>query len=941
LAVAPKVADFVLPPQITELGDLQKDLIVVPTRQAGRRLREALAVHCADQGAALLPPLVVTPPFFLRSEADVAKAANPTEIAAIWAYVLLHADLTELRGLLPSTPRNDFAWALYTGQMIQSLRDTLADGGYLITDVLRDFGSILEEPERWQDLARLETAYLEHLAALRLQDPCVLKIKRAEQPELPAGIQRIVVAAVPDPTPLMVRALERLAEQVPVVILIHAPESLADHFDQWGRPIPERWREARIDIPDPETNVLLAGSPASQSQKVLELMAEEASRFGPDDIAIGVPDTGVTPYLAADLEERGLPTFDPAGKPVGDHPLYQLLDAFRALVNEGTYPAFSGFVRHADVLEFLQKKHNLSPGRLLKEMDTFQNHRLPAAWADVDSFFADKPGSAQGERQEYETLAAAVQVVREQLAGYEASDVDAAVRSLFQTVYEARTLNPNAPQDQEFTESAEVINSTLAEFSRGVVVALGIDKKNAMTLLLRRLREQRYFTERQGARIDLEGWLELHWNDAPFLMVTGMNEGAVPDGRVSDVFLPDSLRSQLGLRSDADRLARDAYLMRAMIESRRAKGRACFIAGKTNAEGEPVKPSRLLFRCDDEELPRRAERLFGDADEKRENHAATISFALEASPPADLPTAALDIQTMRVTDFRDYLACPFRFYLKHVLRMEEMDDQKREMDAMDFGLLVHSVLQRMAQSETMRRCENVAELRDFLCGEAERWVADRFGPSPPLQIRIQLGAAKQRLVAAAQAHAVLVREGWETLYAEAVFELELGGILVRGKIDRIDRHQGSGTIRVLDYKTSDTAADPEKGHTGSWSPDAREYARVEINGKDRRWTDLQLPLYKMMLAESGGMGDPIELGFFNIPKAVADTGVVVWTTFTEDILRSARTCAEGVARDIRDHRFWPPAARVEHDDFERIFPADIAQCVNAEAFEAFLEGMRG
>ena len=935
--VTAKVREFLLLPQVSGPVDLGKYLIVVPTAQAGRRLRQALALHCAEQNTALLSPRVVTPSFFLHPDEEAANVANQTEVAAVWADVLLKADLTQYGGLFPAgTPEQDFTWAIHTGEMIQRLCDVLVDGGRGIADVHRDFGSVLEEPERWRDLARLETAYLERLEELGREDPSALKIKRSQSPELPEGIERIVVAAVPDPTPLVVRALEHLAEQVSVVILVHAPESLADHFDNWGRPVAGKWRESRIDIPDAEANVILAGSPVSQSRKALEVITAEAGRFGPDDIAIGVPDSGVTPFLAADLEDKGLPAFDPAGKAVGQHPLYQLLEAFRALVNEGTYAAFSAFLRHADVLGFLQNKRNLPPRRVLQQLDNFQNRHLPLGLDDITRRFSRLPSKSEEEREEFGDLEKAVAFVREQLDAFENGDLDSAVRSLLQAVYEVRMANPSNPEGEEFIAVANLINGTLGELAGGVVSALGIEKRDALELLLRRLSKEQYYPEREGAAIDLEGWLELPWDDAPLLIVTGMNDGSVPDSRLSDVFLPDSLRGQLSLRRDADWLARDAYLVRAMIESRREEGRVCFIAGKTSAEGEPLKPSRLLFHCSDEELPRRCERLFGDPEERRDNYPATISFLLEAGPPADLAADRLDLQSMPVTWFGDYLACPFRFYLRHVLGMEELDDEKREMDALDFGSLVHYVLHRMAQNDEMRRCENEGELRHFLCTEAEDWAARRFGPSPSLQVGIQIDAAKQRLGAAARVQAGLVREGWEILQSEMIVEAELAGMLVRGRIDRIDRHRHSGLIRVLDYKTSDTAQSPEKAHIASLSPDGAEYLRVKVNGKEKRWADLQLPLYIIILQDKGEFRGQIEVGYFNIPKAVNDTGLTIWEGFDDGLLASARACAEGVLEDIRKRRFWPPAAKVPYDDFESLFHAGVAECVNVETFEAFM-----
>ena len=930
--VTAKVRGFLLPSQLSGPVDLEKDLIVVPTRQAGRLLREALALYCTEQKTALVSSWVVTPTFFLGG--GPPDMANPTEVMAVWADVLMRADPGKYEGIFPAgTPEHDFTWAVHTGKQIQNLRDTLVNGRYQIADVLQDFGSVLEELDRWHDLAELETAYLQRLSELDRQDPCSLKIKQSERPELPEGIERVVVAMVPDPTPLMLRALERLADKTSIAVLIHAPKSLADHFDGWGRPVAEKWRESQIDIPDAEKSIILAGSPASQSRKVLEAIAVESGHFGPNDIAIGVPDGGVTPFLAADLADKGLLPFDPAGKAMSGHPLYKLLEAFRDLVNEGTYSAFSTFLRHADVLDFLREKHRLSARRVLEELDKFQNYHLPMGLEDIFSRFPlRQPGKEKG-RRDFENLGKAVAVVREQVQIFEDGDLDGAVRSLLETLYKVRTLNPDNPEDEGFVKVAEPVDDTLRELSNKSMNALGIEKRQTMELLLLRLGEQRYFLEREGATIDLEGWLELSWNDAPFLIVTGMNDGVVPSVQLSDVFLPDSLRRLLNLRHDADRLAADAYLMRALIESRREKGRVCFIVGKTSKDGDPLKPSRLLFHCSDEELPRRAERLFGSPDERRANYPPTTSFLLQA----DLPAGREDLGRMSVTQFRDYLVCPFRFYLRHVLGMEELGDEKREMDALDFGSLMHYVLQKMAGSAEMRCCENEVKLHDFLYAEAEKWVAKRFGPSPPLMVGVQLDSAKQRLAAAACVQAGLVGEGWEILRSEMEISRKLADMLVRGRIDRIDRHRETGLIRLLDYKTSDRIQSPEQAHFASLAEHAAEYMKVAVNGAERRWIDLQMPLYRFLLPDGEEFRGEIELGYFNLPKSVNDTGVIIWDGFCDELLQSAVTCAEGVVRDIRNRRFWPPATKVTYDDFETLFRPDVSDCIDVAAFTSFMK----
>ena len=937
--VTAKVREFLLPADLSGPVDLGSRLIVVPTRQAGRRLREAMALYCAGWQTALLSPRVEMPNFFFRPEEGQTGAASWTEAAAAWAGVLMEADLEEYHGLFPGqSPEQTFAWAMQTGEAIHQLRKELVDGGYGIADVREEFGGVLEEPERWGDLARLERAYLQRLERRGLRDPFVLMLERSREPELPDGIERIVVAAVPDPTPVTVRALERLAERVPVDVLIHAPESIAGFFDGWGRPVAEKWRDFPIEIPDPDANIILAGSPSSQSGKVLDLIAAEKDRFGPGDVAVGVPDGEVTPFLESTLADMGLPPFDPSGRALSGHPLYSLLEVYRGVVKDGTYPAVRAFLRHADILDHFERACGLRAGELLKELDEFQNEYLPLGMEDIGRFFGRR--GSRGEKRVYASLEEAFKFARDQKEKCRDNEIEFAVRSFLATVYGGRVVDPRRSADKEFMSAADLIDAALVELGRVAGADPGITKEDCVDLLLGRLGPQSYYPEREAAVIDLEGWLELPWSDAPFLIVTGMNEGRVPDGRMSDMFLPDSLRGQLGLRHDGDRLARDAFLMRGLIESRGEGGRVCFIAGKTSAPGNPLKPSRLLFRCGEKELPPRAQRLFSPPDERRPNYPSTVSFRLDVRPPPDVPPALLQIDRMSVTRFKEYLACPFRFYLKNVLGMEELDDLRMEMDPRDFGALVHHALHRMGGDVEMRACADESKLRSFLCAEAEGWVERRFGTSPTLSVLIQLESARQRLGAAARIQAEQAGDGWEIIEAEMAIDSVIDGMLIRGRIDRIDRHRETGKIRILDYKSGEKKEEPLKAHLAAPAPNTPDYGRVTVNGREKRWIDLQLPLYRMLLPDEEKFKGPVELGYFDMPKTVSETGVTTWEGFGEELMESARACARGVIRDIRAVRFWPPAEKVRHEDFGSLFHDDIAKCVDADAFTAFLKEIK-
>lgn len=934
-----KVCGFLFPQGVPASPDFESTLIVVPTRQAGRRLREAIALCCAhsDRNTPVLGLRVMPPTFFLHAPGPVPEA-SPSLVKTLWTRVLLRAEPADLTGLFPTgIPSRDTVWAVRVGESIQSLRESLAEGGCSIDDALARHGEKIEEIDRWRDLARLEAAYLEALAGVGQEDPCARKIRLSSEPQRPEGVQRILVAAVPDPTLLLTRALERLATEVDVEILVYAPPVLDDAFDFWGRPLPARWAQALIDVPDPAADILLAASPADQSRKALETMAAGIGSIalGPADTGIGVPDRTVVPFLQADLAERGIEAFDPAGKRVMDTLLGRLLVLLRDLRGEDSFPAFAALVRHPDILHYLDQAKRLPPFEVLSELDRYQQNRLPTIWR-----CADAPLATPDRPCDFPRLSAAVAGLVAPLFSDE--PLPAALRGMLAELYRHRTISSVRPEDREFADIATAVDAALHEIQDALDVESVADGAAAFDLLLRRLEDETYEPDRPAEAVDLEGWLELPWNDAALLVVTGMNEGFVPDTRINDIFLPDRLRRELGLRDDTARFARDVYLAQSLLGWRaasRAAGRVVFVAGRAGAEGDPLKPSRLLFRCPDRDLVERAAILFAEPREKRETVPLTIGLRLNPAPPPDLPAGRVPVTSLRVTAFRQYLACPFRFYLRHILGMESLDPGKSQMDDLDFGILVHDALRDMAHDAEMRGCRDRAVLSAFLRRRVESAAHRKYGAVLPLLIRLQVEAAQQRLAAAAGQQVRLAEEGWEILHHEIACEIQLGGLCVTGTVDRIDRHRASGRLRILDYKTSDTAQSAGEAHLGGVRADTRDYAKTAVAAARRGgsrvkvWTDLQLPLYRLMvLARPEFAGVPCDVGYFNLPKALADTGVEVWNEFTDELAATAETCAAGVIADIRAQRFWPPSERVKNDDFESLFPAAAEECFDVAGF---------
>jgi RecB family exonuclease len=410
------------------------------------------------------------------------------------------------------------------------------------------------------------------------------------------------------------------------------------------------------------------------------------------------------------------------------------------------------------------------------------------------------------------------------------------------------------------------------------------------------LLSQHYRPEGRGL-----GWLELAMDDTPVLLLTGFNEGFVPESSSSDVFLPNSLRMKLGLRDNRRRYARDAYALSAMLHSRQ---RIVFIAGRTDASGNPLTPSRLWFAADPKSLPARVQQFYGTEaaeDDNADSHLPqNAEAAAGASDPMDgpaanrlsgftvprpvrVPPAPAEIS---VTAFRDYLACPYRYFLRRELKLRPIDDRTLELEAPAFGSLIHDVLNQFGDSP-YTEATTVEPIEDFLLKAARQLAFKKYGRTHSATVAVQLQMVENRLSAFAEWQAQSAAEGWrikhteESLKFQDFRDVQGRRVVLSGRVDRIDHNKFTNSWRVLDYKTSEKADKPEVTHF-----------------KKGEWVDLQLPLYRL-LVRCLEIEEPVQLGYVHLPGDLSKVGVSI-ANWSDAELQSAEEAAGRIAADILD-----------------------------------------
>jgi len=437
-----------------------------------------------------------------------------------------------------------------------------------------------------------------------------------------------------------------------------------------------------------------------------------------------VPDRETVAPLQRELAAIGLPAFDPQNRLFSETALFRLLQALMAFRGRAGYSEVAALLRHPDVLAM-----SADGAGLLRELDEFQSRYLPVT---MDDMSAEKLRS-------YGHVSEAITRITRWKKMLSEPDLTGGIRAVLGEIYKSRMLNLDDPKDAVFHQAAASLDGGLRELEGAA--AAGQVAADAADVLMSLLQNASLKADRREERLDLEGWLELAWNPAPMLFVAGMNEGFVPDGHIGDLFLPDTLRHDLGLRDDRLRVARDAYVLSALIAQRRTSGRVVLLVGKASTSGDPLLPSRLFFRCRDSELVGRAQMLFKDPAPIHASEAFTVSFKLD---PSLLSAACINSRRSRElspTTFRDYLQCPLRFYLRHVLGMQPVDDRAREPDAMAFGNMVHVVVDEMGGDRRLWASGDAVELSRWMEQRLRKQVRTIYGARPWLGVELAADSA--------------------------------------------------------------------------------------------------------------------------------------------------------------------------------------------------------
>lgn len=361
------------------------------------------------------------------------------------------------------------------------------------------------------------------------------------------------------------------------------------------------------------------------------------------------------------------------------------------------------------------------------------------------------------------------------------------------------------------------------------------------------------------------------------LFFGGILEGDFPSRPGIDPILPEEVKKALGMPHLEYYLKRQKqYFLRLLNASRRdpyfscpsADGDKVFLPSPFLEWGEALKPPPLDIFSEEEALA--VEGSINNDSAGSIYWSGEMLRSRNARAALKERVSALTRGYVSVTDMDFYRKCPMRFYIEKVLGLEKESPPRFEVESRLWGSLAHKAMEHLFREGDVEIDLLEEKIMEGLEKGLEHFPVGSFWSMVAKEIFIKIMPALK------EQETDIRIEGFRPCMVEKGIKAEVGGLRLRGKIDRVDIKtvERRDSILLLDYKTG--AVDNES---------------------------LQLPLYAFMWQETS-QGTVEKLGYYSLKE-----GSVKWypgkRTSMENFIQKAVTSAEELAGEIRKGAFPP------------------------------------
>ena len=295
------------------------------------------------------------------------------------------------------------------------------------------------------------------------------------------------------------------------------------------------------------------------------------------------------------------------------------------------------------------------------------------------------------------------------------------------------------------------------------------------------------------------------WRSFDAVLMLGCDAAHLPSTDNNGRWFNDAVRTTLGLPTREVNLAQQRDDLLALL----AMNDTILVTWQASKSGE----ANLLSPCF-EMLRALHELAYGDDltikkgewDTLLENtQVRSAKFPLPPAAVMPAPVALSDLIPRRISasGYNSLVACPYQFYARHILHLNEMDEVREDVEKRDYGEWAHDILRRFHDQYQILSNHLLADLDSALL----RISAEVFAPAIQRDYlaRAWLLRWQQAIPFYLETQIEIEAEGWRYQSGEVPFELPLtADLLMHGRLDRVDvQSEGRNAVRVLDYKMMD------------------------------------------------------------------------------------------------------------------------------------------
>ncbi len=393
--------------------------------------------------------------------------------------------------------------------------------------------------------------------------------------------------------------------------------------------------------------------------------------------------------------------------------------------------------------------------------------------------------------------------------------------------------------------SIEMIRDELHRFSHLSQALEEMDFRAVFRIFMNRLR-QLSIDDVSGGKITVMGLLETRGAVFDGVVIIDFNEGYVPHKSEKDLFLNTKTREYAGLPSAHDRESLQKHYY-SMLFNRAKK---VVIGCVQNAESVP---SRFLLQLGIKSIPSncRYEDVLFPVPSLNERIIAEYEgeYDFTAHPQS-------------ASSIKSFLTCRRQFYYRYIAHLRDHELPRDLSQERDIGNALHSALEGIYKQQEYYL--SVMHIKEML---RKQWEVSKT--DDPLERHMKL-LWLDKLDPFYASEVSRFSSGIRVLYAEKESSVQVEGIILVGRIDRIDRN--GSFLEVIDYKSGkypDTDKEPKENDV-----------------------DYQLSVYALL---AGELGRVARCGYYDLGKGELKF---------EQFLGEKTVKLRGILADIASQKVW-------------------------------------